>query len=64
MSDLPRPLRPNVVNRSKNCHCCGERRVRELRRIGTPHDPDYAVAVCPTCDVARDLFKVVPDDGA
>lgn len=41
-----------ALNRSRNCHCCGGRHVREQRRVGTPVDPDYAVAVCPVCDVA------------
>ncbi|NUQ98322.1 MAG: hypothetical protein HOY79_17820 [Streptomyces sp.] len=40
------------VKRSKNCTCCGGHLVREQRRVGIPDDPDYAVAVCPVCDVA------------
>lgn len=37
-------------NRSRNCHCCGTQRARVQIRVGTPSDPDYAVAFCPTCD--------------
>ncbi len=39
------------IHRSRNCMCCGGRLVREHRRVGTPDDPDYAVAVCPICDL-------------
>lgn len=39
------------AKRNRNCNCCGGRLVREQRRVGKPGDPDYAVAVCPTCDL-------------
>lgn len=41
------------VNRSRNCHLCGGRRIREQRSSPKPDDPDYKVAVCPTCDQAE-----------
>lgn len=43
---------PNWIglNRSKSCTCCGQRHIREHRRVGRPDDPDYAVAVCLNCD--------------
>jgi hypothetical protein len=45
---------PNWVglNRSRSCTCCDQRHIREHRRVGIPDDPDYAVAVCPNCDLA------------
>lgn len=44
-------LDKTLSNRTRNCGLCGGRRVREHRRVGTPNDPDYAVAVCPACDL-------------
>lgn len=41
-----------ALNRTRNCHCCNTRQVREQRRVGTPADPNYTVAVCPVCDNA------------
>lgn len=52
MSERRYDLNPTLSNRTRNCTCCGVRRVREHRRVGKPDDPDYAVAVCPTCDTA------------
>ena len=43
-------LNPTLSNRTRNCTCCDQRKVREHVRVGTPDDSDYAVAVCPTCD--------------
>ena len=43
-------LNPTFSNRTRNCTCCGQRKVREHVRVGKPDDPDYAVAVCPNCD--------------
>lgn len=40
------------LQRSRHCNCCDTPRVRDQVRIGTDDDPDYAVAVCPTCDTA------------
>lgn len=39
------------LNRSRTCKCCDQRMIREHRRVGIPGDPDYAVAVCPVCDL-------------
>lgn len=40
------------AQRSKNCRCCNTQGARVQKRVGTPSDPDYLVAVCPTCDTA------------
>lgn len=40
------------AKRNRDCDCCGQRRIREHRRVGKPGDPDYAIAVCPNCDAA------------
>jgi len=39
------------VNRSRSCKCCNKERFRVLVKSPTPTDPDYTVAVCPTCDM-------------
>lgn len=54
---MPQPQQPRL-NRSKNCRLCGTRGIRvqkssPIRPGEDPNghvDPDYVVAVCPTCD--------------
>lgn len=50
MAERRYDLNQTFSNRTRNCTCCDQRRVREHVRVGTPSDPDYAVAVCPNCD--------------
>jgi hypothetical protein len=47
------------VNRSRHCRLC-DQRVRIQLPAPKPDDPDYKVAVCPTCDIGifRDKEKV------
>lgn len=42
---------PLNVNRSRTCKCCKKVRFRVLVLSPTKDDPDYTVAVCPTCDM-------------
>lgn len=63
MADKPKPKPgPNPelrLNRTKHCHLCNRRNIREFRpsplRSGDHPkgnvDPNYVVAVCPTCDL-------------
>lgn len=44
---------PIKVNRSRTCHCCEKRSKRIHIRVGKPGDGDYAVAICPDCDVIK-----------
>lgn len=51
MTEKRYDLDSTLSNRTRSCGCCGERR-RQHIRIGTPDDPDYAIAICPKCDDA------------
>ena len=47
------------LNRSKNCHLCNSRGVRIHLAAPTEDDPDYVLAVCPTCDLITENEKEV-----
>lgn len=39
------------LNRSRTCFLCDRRLQRVLLPSPKPEDPDYTIAVCPTCDM-------------
>jgi hypothetical protein len=48
-------------NRSRDCHLCNGRRVREQRPSPKPDDPHYKVAVCLHCDLTPAPTLVWPE---
>lgn len=56
-------LNPTFSNRTRNCTCCDQRKVRDHVTVGTPGDPDYVVAVCPNCDTVSTLRATTPAAG-